>query len=221
MPQQARTRTNAEWIRLLSIPDDEAVENLRDFLVRVAIVYLARKLPEWSPTEVKSLAEDMAQETSVSILNNLSGFRGDSKFTTWAYQCIIHRTADEIRHSHYRNENVRIDIAEDPMQYLTPLLGNRHGNNNSSPGFRDAENLVERRNILELISGIINALPERQHGAVVGVCLRGVPVADMAQSIGLSPNAFYKLLHDARVKILAGLKAKYLTLGDIYAIFED
>lgn len=212
MTQQART--NTEWIRLLSISDNEAIENLRDFLVRVAIVYLSGKLPEWGSTDVKCLAEDMAQETSVSILKNLSGFRGDSKFTTWAYQCVIHRAADEIRHSHYRNKNVRIDIAKDPMQYFTGLLGNR-------PRHRDAENRAERRDILELISGIVSALPDHQRKAVIGVCLRGLSVTGVAESVGLSPNAFYKLLHDARIKILAGLKAKCLTLGDIYAIFED
>src|SRR6185503_16144449 len=34
-------------------------------------------------------AEDCAQEALIAVLNHLSDFRGDSKFTTWAYKFAI------------------------------------------------------------------------------------------------------------------------------------
>ena len=148
----------------------------------------------------------------MQVLDNLSGFRGDSKFTTWAYSFVINLAAHDLTLK--RHGNIRIDDKKDPMRYLASLL---HGQS------ADAENLAERRNILEIISGIIESLPERQRKAVIGVCLKQLPVATVAESIGLKDNnnAFYRLLHEARVNILAGLKKKYLTLGDIYATFEE
>ena len=139
------------------------------------------------------------------------GIRGDSKFTTWAYSFVINLAAHELTLK--RHGNIRIDDKKDPMRYLASLL---HGQS------ADAENLAERRNILEIISGIIEGLPERQRKAIIGACLKQLPVATVAESIGLKDNnnAFYRLLHEARVNILVGLKKKYLTLGDIYATFE-
>ena len=209
---QSQTRSNAEWIHDLGFRDDETIEALRSSLMGAAILYLHKKLPEWNVSDIRCLAEDLAQDATMQVLNNLSGFRGDSKFTTWAYSFVINLAAHDL--TLRRHGNIRIDDKKDPMRYLASLL---HGQS------ADAENLAERRNILEIISGIIEGLPERQRKAIIGACLKQLPVATVAESIGLKDNnnAFYRLLHEARVNILAGLKKKYLTLGDIYATFEE
>jgi DNA-directed RNA polymerase specialized sigma24 family protein len=100
------------------------------------------------------------------------------------------------------------------MQYLSGIL--------KSNKKIDAENMAERRDILAIVSGIIDRLPERQRIAVVNVYLRGLSTDIVAESLGLNRNAFYKLMHDARVTILSKLKSVHcLTLGDIYATFEE
>jgi len=207
---QSQTRSNAEWIHDIGFRDDETIEALRHLLMGAAIVYLHKKLPRWNVSDIRCLAEDLAQDATMQVLDNLSNFRGDSKFTTWAYSFVINLAAHELTLK--RHDNIRIDDKKDPMRYLASLL---HGQS------ADAENLAERRNILEIVSGIIESLPERQRKAVIGVCLKQLPASAVAESVGLNRNALYKMLHDARVKILAGLKKKYLTLGDIYATFEE
>ena len=206
------TRTNSEWVMGLGFRDDETIEALRSSLMGAAIVYLRKRLPEWNASDIRCLAEDLAQDATMQVLGNLSGFRGDSKFTTWAYSFVINLAAHDLTLK--RHGNIRIDDKKDPMRYLASLLREQQT--------ATAENLAERRNILEIISGIIESLPERQRKAVIGVCLKQLPVATVAESIGLKDNnnAFYRLLHEARVNILVGLKKKYLTLGDIYATFE-
>lgn len=203
-------KDNSEWMLELGFRDDTTVESLRSLLLGAAIVYLHKRLPEWNGTDIRCLAEDLAQDATMQVLDNLSGFRGDSKFTTWACSFVINLAAHELTLK--RHGNIRIDDKKDPMRYLASLLRGQT---------EDAENLAERRNILEIISGIIEKLPERQRKAVIGVCLKQLPVSAVAESMGMNNNALYKCLHDSRVKILAGLKAKYLTLGDIYATFED
>ena len=204
------TRTNQEWVMGLGFRDDETIEALRSSLMGAAIVYLRKRLQEWNASDIRCLAEDLAQDATMQVLDNLSGFRGDSKFTTWAYSFVINFAAHELTLKKYGN--IRIDDKKDPMRYLSSLL---HGQS------ADAENLAERHNILEIISGIIEKLPERQRKAVIGVCLKQLPAQTVAESVGLNTNALYKCLHDARVTILAKLKSKYLTLGDIYATFEE
>ena len=205
------TRTNQEWIMGLGFRDDETIEALRSSLMGAAIVYLRKMLPEWNASDIRCLAEDLAQDATMQVLDNLSGFRGDSKFTTWAYSFVVNLAAHDL--TLRRHGNIRIDDKKDPMRYLASLLREQKT--------ATAENLAERRNILEIISGIIESLPERQRKAVIGVCLKQLPAQIVAESVGLNANALYKCLHDARVTILAKLKSKYLTLGDIYATFED
>ena len=207
------TRSNEEWIRLLNLWDDDATQELRELLLSSAVVYLSQRLPEWAATERRRLAEDMAQESTMLVLKNISKFHGDSKFTTWAYSFVINLCASEMR-LHRNKTHVRIDTHKDPMQYLSGILGGRRP--------VDAENMAERRDILAIVSGIIEGLPERQRIAVVNVCLRGLSTDVVAESLGLNRNAFYKLMHDARVTILAKLKSVHcLTLSDIYATFEE
>jgi len=206
-------RSNEEWIRLLKLWDDDATQELRELLLSSAVVYLSQRLPEWAATERRRLAEDMAQESTMLVLKNISKFHGDSKFTTWAYPFVINLCASEVRR-HRNKTHVRIDTHKDPMQYLSGILRGRRP--------IDAENMAERRDILAIVSGIIEGLPERQRIAVVNVCLRGLSTDVVAESIGLNRNAFYKLIHDARVTILAKLKSVHcLTLSDIYATFEE
>ena len=205
-------KSNSEWVLELGFRDDTTIESLRSLLIGAAIVYLYKRLPEWNRTDIHCLAEDLAQDATMQVLDNLSGFRGDSKFTTWACSFVINLAAHELTLKRYGN--IRIDDKKDPMRYLTSLLHSRDRQ-------VTAENMAERRNILEIISGIIESLPERQRRAVIGICLKQLPVAIVAESVGLNRNALYKMLHDARVKILAGLKNKCLTLGDIYATFEE
>ena len=202
------SRSNADWVRLLNLRDEETIIELRELLKRASTLYLAKRLPGCGWQEIGSLSDDMAQDATMDVLDKLSTFRGDSKFTTWAYSLAIHLCASEVLHMHY--QNVRID-SQYPILNFTKML-----RDNSS-----AENVSERRNILEIISEIIEGLPERQKRAVIGVCIKQLPVLAVAKSAGLNKNSLYKCLHDARVKILAGLENRCLTMGDVLATFED
>ena len=46
-------------------------------------------LAEQTQAEIESLAEDCAQDAMLAILAHLHEFRGDSKFTTWAYKSAV------------------------------------------------------------------------------------------------------------------------------------
>jgi RNA polymerase sigma-70 factor (ECF subfamily) len=182
-------------------------------------VYLSQHrsdLSGWSRADVRRLAEDLAQETLLEIRHSLSGFRGESRFTTWACRFVINRAASELRRQRYRN--VSLDaLREEPSGALKALLAERE-----AAGQVDPEHLAERRRYLDLLRGIIEKdLNDRQRLAIIGVHWEGLPMDDMAVRLGLTRNALYKLLHDARKRIKARLLAHHLTEGDILAAFED
>ncbi len=214
------SRSNAEWLQALTErpgeAQGEALQDLSDFLQRATLVYLSlhrSELTGWSRDDIRTLAEDVTQEALLEIRDSLESFRGDSKFTTWAYRFAINRAASELRRRHYRN--VSLDqLQEDEPVVFQALLLEREA--------VEPERMMERRNYLNLLRDIIETdLNERQRAAITGVHVQGLPVDTVAAALSMNRNALYKLLHDARKRIKARLQAQHLTEGDILAAFED
>src|SRR5687768_17996272 len=84
-------RSNADWVADLSGAGDAqaaALSDLRSYLLRAALFTLQRALhyvDHLESSAVGQIAEDCAQEALTAIVQHLHEFRGDSKFTTWAY----------------------------------------------------------------------------------------------------------------------------------------
>ncbi len=212
--------SNEEWLWALTEQPGEvqsdALRDLHDFLLRAVLVYLSQRRSElagWSRDDVRGLAEDLAQEALLEIRESLTSFKGESKFTTWAYRFVINRAASELRRQHYRN--VSLDqLREDEPALFQALL--------SEQGAVEPERMAERRQYLNLLRDIIeNELNDRQRAAIVGIHVQGLSMDEVASALGLNRNALYKLLHDARKRIKARLHAQHLTEGDILAAFQD
>src|SRR5262249_21267860 len=87
-----KARTNAEWLSALTgsaEPQNLALADLRRYLLRAA-AYALRRHGHAGSAGTDALAEDSAQEALSSLLQHLSDFRGDSRFTTWAYKFAVH-----------------------------------------------------------------------------------------------------------------------------------
>lgn len=189
---------------------------LRDYLLRSVLVYLQEHrsdLAEWSPADIRHFAEDMAQEALVSINKNLDSFRGDSKFTTWAYRFAINLAASELRLSRYWDQSLE-GLQEQETAVFSELL---RGEQEMDPDLA-----AERRQCIDVLERIIHEdLTERQRFAVVSIHFQGRSMDEVAEELGTNRNATYKLLHDARRKIRAGLQDHHLSAGDILALFES
>src|SRR5512136_2101814 len=90
-----RARSNEEWLRELTASGEEqtaAIEDLRSYLLRAASYSLGQsfyRLTYLTPAAIEQLAEDCAQDALLAILKQLPEFRGDSRFTTWAYKFAV------------------------------------------------------------------------------------------------------------------------------------
>jgi hypothetical protein len=75
---------------------EEAVGRLRAFLVAVSWFEADRRRPQLrglTPRETAALVCDAAEAALTAVVDRLSGYRGQSRFTTWAAKFAIHETA--------------------------------------------------------------------------------------------------------------------------------
>src|SRR5512138_1394216 len=106
-------RSNQEWLQQLQSTGAEqaaALAALRDLLLRAALYFFGRTpgdLAGLTREEVLQRAEDCAQDALISLMAHLSDFRGDSKFTTWAYKFAINTALMTARHE--RLKGVSLD----------------------------------------------------------------------------------------------------------------
>jgi RNA polymerase sigma-70 factor (ECF subfamily) len=211
-------RTNEEWLRALRQPgagQTKALEELRDYLLRAVLVYLRDRrtdLTAYAPTDLRELAEDCAQEALLSIRSNLDNFRGDAKFTTWAYRFVINQAVDELRRRRYKNVSLE-SLAEQEVSAMIAVTSPDAG--------LDPDLAAEREDfIIQLLDIIQNELNEQQRLAILAVHFQGRSMQEVAEQLETSPNTLYKILHDARKRIKAKLLARHLSGGDIQALFE-
>jgi RNA polymerase sigma-70 factor (ECF subfamily) len=213
-------RSNQDWLRALKEPpgeaQTEALDELHDFLLRAVLVYLSQsrnELADWGRQAVRDLAEDLAQDALLEIRDNLNTFRGEAKFTTWACQVVINRAASELRRRRYS------DFSLDSLRESEPAV---FQSLTADKEKAEPEHVAERRNYLALLRQIVETgLGERQRAAIIGVHWQGRSMEEVADALGITRNALYKLLHDARKNIRDQLTARHLTQGDILAAFEE
>ncbi len=212
-------RTNAEWLNDLQQPGNvqaNALADLREYLLRAAFVYLRdgrSELNHLSSDDLMEMAEDFAQNALLALQANLRKFRGDAKFTTWAYRFVINEAAGELRKRHYRDFSWD-EAAEGETAVFTHFL--------QAGRPLDPILQAEREELIRYLVNIVETeLNERQRVAILCVHFQGRSMQETAEILETSPNTLYKTLHDARKKIKAKLLARHYSMGDILALFDS
>ena len=214
-------RTNQEWLDDLTGPaavQEPAIEDLRERLQRGIYYYLSRErsdLAHLGLQDVTQMAEDLAQDAVLRVIENLDSFRGDSRFTTWASKIAVRVAISDLRRARYKDFRLD-DVTADDELLPASTSPNTH-NTTLQP-----ENAAERADVMEFIDAAFKeALTERQYQALDAVALRGVPLEVVAERMGTNRNALYKLVHDARRKLRAHLEAQGLSMEYMMDLFQD
>ena len=98
---------SAEWVGALSAcgaGQDQAVARLHAALLRVARAELARRGGQLriSGPELDDLAHQATADAVVAIIAKITQFRGESRFTTWAYRFVILEVSAKIGRHFWR-----------------------------------------------------------------------------------------------------------------------
>jgi RNA polymerase sigma-70 factor (ECF subfamily) len=208
-------RTNVEWLHELRASGTEqagALADLRRYLLRAArhALYRSRaRLAHLARVDLDAIAEDCAQEALVAILRKLDEFRGDSRFTTWAYKFAVNIALVAARREGWK----RVSLDDVLRSDISPSLDRGVEADPSRSALR-AEVWAAIRNAID------HHLTERQRQALTAVVFADVPLDELVRHWGSNRNAMYKLLHDARRKLKAHLEARGFKSEEVLGLFS-
>ena len=196
MPRSPAAWRDAEtevWIRSLHAGGRErqdAVRELHERLLGVARSELRRRsfAVEVGGPELDDLAHQAAADALVAIIAKLGEFRGESRFTTWAYSFVMLEVSDKLGRHFWRGPTANtgeVDWDRLPDRFAL-----------------DPHREAEWRDLVDgLRRGVDECLTERQRRLFVAIVLNAAPLDAMVVELGSNRNAIYKSLYDARRKL--------------------
>ena len=175
---------------------EAALARLHEMLLRIAQGEARRRSPRLQLTgpELDDLAYQAAADALIAITGKLGQFRGESRFTTWAYKFVVFEVSGKIGRHFWRRPSVPFD-AED-----WDRLPGRFG-------FDPAQEAEWRDLLAALRRAVDEELTARQRRVFVAIVLNGVPLDTLVIEMTSNRNTIYKTLFDARRKLRAALAA--------------
>jgi RNA polymerase sigma-70 factor (ECF subfamily) len=187
-----RTETD-EWRRALTAGgavQRSAEARLYELLLRVARGEVRRRSPSlpFAGPELDDIAHQAAADAVVGVLRRLHEFRGESRFTTWAYTFAIFEVSTKVGRHYWQRRTLSLDATG------WDRLPDRLGISPEEAGMA-AELLAALR------QGIDTVLTRKQREVLLAVVIEGVPLEALAVARRSSRGALYKVLFDARRKL--------------------
>jgi RNA polymerase sigma-70 factor (ECF subfamily) len=187
-----------DWVDSLQADGETrrlALERLHALLVRAARFEVNRRrhsFPHLRGDDWDDLAQQSADDALVAIVRKLPDFRGDSRFTTWAYKFALLEAAVSLRRRAWQRRE--LPLADEGWERFVAASG--------SPGAS-----TETSELLAALGdGIATALTPHQRDVLVAITLNDVPIDVLAERLNTTRGALYKTLHDARRKLRAHLE---------------
>jgi RNA polymerase sigma-70 factor, ECF subfamily len=201
--QQSPDADSREWLMTLRSSDPaihaEAVGRLHQLLLRAARFEVRRRSAaarHVGREQLDDVAHHSAHDALVAVLAKLDSYRGESRFTTWAYKFALLEAGVKMRRRAWNDREITLDPAGWPA-FADPR---------ASP-HRDAQ-------MAELLAAvgeaIANDLTPHQREVLVAITLDDVPIDVLAEHLRTTRGALYKTLHDARRRLRSVLAARGL-----------
>jgi len=151
-------------------------------------------------------AEDVTQQTFLSVLENLEGFRGDASFSTWVLRIASHAALKIIRKRKGLN-TISLEEATEPSDNFNSI---------PHPEFiadwrQSPEHLVEQNEIRRLLDDSLTRLDEKHRLVFLLRDVEGLSVRETAEALDLSEGNVKVRLLRARLQLREDLTR---VLGD-------
>ena len=193
------------WVRRLSTHGREresAVEDLHALVLRATRFEIGRRDRPGAAVgsvSVDDLAVQAADDALVAILAKLHTYRGNSRFTTWAYKFALLEAAVKVRRRPWHGRELPLE-ADGWAQVL-------EDRRESPAGQAEASELIHA-----MRDAIAEVLTPHQRAVLVAITLNDVPIDVLAERRNTTRGALYKTLHDARRKLRKRLAEDGLVL---------
>lgn len=188
---------NALWVSALTASTaerDAGVERLYPILVKFGYAEARRRgarLQVEGP-ELDDIAHQAAADATMAICRKVDTFRGECRFTTWAYRFVARAVSSKINRHFWQ----RCAVSVDPDQWAGLPV-----DRGLAP-----EEQAEAHDLLRAVRrACTDGLTERQRTVFEAVAVQGTPMSHVAGQLGCTQNALYKAMFDARRKLRKAL----------------
>jgi RNA polymerase sigma-70 factor (ECF subfamily) len=212
-PEHERRRRmdeiSAAWVDALApgAPQrDLAISRLHSMLLGVARAELHRRSgPDITGPELDDLAHQSAGDCVVAVLAKLDGFRGESRFTTWAYRFVVFDIATKLGRHFWRTP--RTALEQEDWEQLPSRFG------------LDPQHRAEWHDlVVALRRAVEQELTPHQRRVFSAIVLHGIPLDALVLKLGSNRNAIYKAMFDARRKLRDALAANGYVDADLLEV---
>lgn len=139
------------------------------------------------------LAEELTQDIFVKLYHSLSGFRGDSKVSTWVFRIATNACLDHFRsRSHKKHEQTDLLSPDDLLKSALPETEQK---------LPTAEEELINLEMSSCVRGYIDDLPEDYRAVILLHDLQGLTNPEIAKITGITLENVKIRLHRARRKM--------------------
>lgn len=179
-----------------SCQDQVAVVRLHELLLRIRRSEAWRRSahPRMAGPELGDVTHQAAADALVAVTAKIGQFRGESRFTTWAYKFVIFEVSTKTGRHVWRRPTVAMDTG-----VLDRLPDRFDFDPARASEWQDLKAALHR--------AVDEVLTVRQRQIFVGIVLNGVPPDALVAELGTNRNAIHKMLFAARRKFRAELVA--------------
>jgi RNA polymerase sigma-70 factor (ECF subfamily) len=175
---------------------DAALARLHALLLRVAKAELRRREGRHPVTgpELDDLAYQAAGDALMAVTAKLGRFRGESRFTTWAYKFAVLEVSAKLGRHFWQRPAATLEASQ--WDRLPDRFGLR------------PDDVAEQADLVAALRRAVEErLTDRQRRVFMAIVVDGVPLDALVVELGSSRNAIYKTMFDARRKLRAALAA--------------
>jgi RNA polymerase sigma-70 factor (ECF subfamily) len=179
---------------------DGAIAELHELLLRAARFELSRRraaLAHVRGEELEDIAMQAANDALMAVLSKLDDYRGESRFTTWAYKFALLEASVRLRRRAWQHRE--LPLAPEGWEPFAARTSNPQAEAEHGELFA------------ELRTAIAERLTPHQREVLVAIALNDVPIDVLAERLDTTRGALYKTLHDARQKLRAHLEERGVT----------
>ena len=147
-------------------------------------------------------AEDAAQEVFIQVYQNIDGFRGDSKLSTWLYRIAVSKALDCERKKKSKKR----------IGFVKRLIGIGANEEDSITDFQHPGIALDNKEQAVILFKALKQLPENQRVAFTLIKAEGLGYDEVSKVMNVSVKAVESLMHRAKInlrKILHDYYSKY------------
>lgn len=144
-------------------------------------------------------AEDITQDVFIKVFENISSFKGDSKFSTWLYRIATTTSLDHLRSKKRKKR----------FGFIFSIGGEEENDSNQIPDFHHPGVKLDNKERANVLFKAISNLPENQKVAYTLNKLEGLSYKEISEVLNTTVSAVESLLSRANGNLRKQLEDFY------------